>query len=928
MKTTLLFITTLSASIGTIAIAQAHEITSPSGKVKADISVNQQGNLVYHLNRGETPIILESAMGMEINGTKLGQGVTMVPLKAQTHTGNFPWLGTSSQVENNYVSRSFNVTHTKSSKTWKLETRCYDTGFAFRYVIDGKGTQKVERESTTWQLPKDAELWHRINAASFQTHWKKLKAAEIKKDFNAQLNVTIHFADGTYGSLNEAGSFDFSGASLKCHGTNELTTVFNDDKEGWEIKGNVVTPWRIIMTGPDLNTLVNCNLPAAVCDAPDEKLFPKGCHTDWIQPGRSLWQWWGYWNPGTLWEKQRWFVDNAAALGCEYYLVDEGWEHPAQGWITENRTAWQALKELADYAKTRGVKLLVWRSYPSSKTAYFVGMETPEKRTHFFKNCQKAGVYGCKLDFLNHEGVELRTFMHDALKEAAKYHQTVNFHGAPKPMGEARTYPNEVSREGVIGLEHNKWETIPRKHYATTPFTRFLAGYADFTVTTFQPDFIKGTTSTLQLATAVVYTSPALHWADKPQYFLRSPAVDLIRSMPTTWDETIVLPCSEIGKIAAYARRKGQDWYVAYINGSDDEVKQTLKLSFLGKGNFTTTLFQDVAGDPVALGKESQTSNQQEKINLKMSPGGGFVAVFRKLDASPYGGAVYTQKMVTLSFAKGAEVRYTLDGSEPTAKSDAYTKALKVTATCHLRAKVIQGDGKGTSISAHFIKLPVPTPVIDEESIIKKDKPVGIMSLTEQGQVYYTTDGTDPTEKSKEYTKPFTLTEKTMIKAICVIDGKVSTVGEQLIHILPGESPAPDVHLSDLKPVKATSGWKKVQINKNMSGKPLTLDEKIYKKGIGTHAVSELVYDLKPKYKNFVAKVGIDDLKQSDGSIRLTIEIDGEKVASTPIIKKGILWNFNIPIPQGAQQIRLFTDDGGDGINGDHVDWVKAGFTF
>ncbi len=900
--------------------------TSPDGMLMPKVYVNDSGELSYRVDKGNSPLVLPSKLGIKVDGIELGKGVDISVVSTEKVTGEFDWLGTSSTVPNNYVARSYNVKHRDSGKVWQLDTRIYNTGFAFRYVVKSLGRQTVNSENTTWTIPTDAELWHRINVHSYQTRWNKLKASEIKKGFKAQYNITLELADGTYAAINETGSFNFSGAELVCHGTNVLTTNFADNSKGWDIEGDIVTPWRILQVGKDLNELVNANLPAAVCPAPDEKLFPKGCKTEWIKPGKSMWQWWGYWNPGTLWERQRWFVDNAAALGCEYYLVDEGWEHPAQGWITENRTAWEALKELADYGKKRGVKLLVWRSYPANKAAYYEGMETKEKRIRFFKNCQKAGVVGCKLDFINHESVVHRTFMHECLKEAAQFEQIVNYHGSPKPMGQARTYPNEVSREGVMGMEHNKWETIPRYHYATAPFTRFLSGYADFTVTAFQPEFLKGTTCSLQLATAIAYTSPALHWADKPQFLLKSPSVDLLRSVPTTWDETIVLPCSKIGELAAFARRKGDDWYVAYINGSDEVLDENLSLSFLGDGTFSSTFYRDVTNQPAAMKKQRSRSSNSDRINFRMSPGGGFVAVFRKLDATPYGGSVYSSREVKLHFADGADVRYTLDGSEPNKKSKKYSGKFTVGGSCQLRAKVVSGDGLGTEINTYFVKLPTPEPEIELKSIINKGETVGIMGITHDSVIYYTTDGTIPTTKPQRYTGPIVLSKSCTLKAIAAIDGKTSPVVEQRVDLIPPPGPMPQIHLSDLKPVSSTIEWGTIHMNKNISGSALTVAGKVYNKGVGTHAKSEIIYQLKPNYKRFVAGVGVDDLKKMGGTINLIVKIDGKIVASTPTLKGGQLWNFNIEIPVGSQKLELIALDGGNGNNSDHVDWVNCGF--
>ena len=898
--------------------------TSPDGLLAPRIYTDAKGDLSYELKRGDAQVILPSKMGIIVDGVQLGSNVVVEELSTEKHEGSFEWLGTSSTVENNYVAQNFEVTHSASGKKWRLETRCYDTGFAFRYVVPGSKPQRIDGESTTWNLPADADLWYRKNGGAFQTYWKKDKASAIKKGFNAQLNVTIELADGSYASLNEAGGFSFSGTSLKFNGSNEATTYFGGDKDGWTVRRDVVTPWRIVMTTPDLNTLVNCNLTAAVCPAPNKTLFPEGCRTDWIQPGRSLWQWWGYWNPGTLWEKQHWFVDNAAALGCQYYLVDEGWEHPAQGWITEDRTAWEALKELADYAKTKGIKLMVWRSYPANAGAYYEGMETVEKRTAFYKNCKKAGVVGAKIDFLNSEDVEHCSFMHDCLVEAAGYELMINYHGAPKPKGGERTYPNQISREGIVGMEHNKWETIPRNHYATTPFTRFIAGYGDFTVTTFQPDFIKGTTSALQLAQAIVYTSPALHWADKPQYYLNSPAVDLIRSVPTTWDETIVLPSSKIGTQAAYARRKGQDWYVGVINGTDDAVMQDLDLSFLGEGSFATTLFKDVADRPVELQKEQLTSVKGDVLKMKMSPGGGYVAVFRKLEAIPYGGPIYGKQTVALRSVEGAVVRYTLDGSEPTKSSKKYKKPFTVEKSCQLRAKVIKGDGKGAEISAQFVELDVPMPEEDGDTILRDGETVELMNLT-SGEVYYTLDGTVPTTKSMHYEAPLQLEGNTVLKAITMVNGLSSKVFEKSYQMQPAPAPLPQVKLTDLKPVSATVGWSSVRINENLEGKPISVEGKEYESGVLAHAPSVLEYQLKENYARFVAGMGVDDAKKK-ASVVFKVQVGDEVLAESPVIEPGLTWYFDVQLPKGQQIIKLIAEDAGDGQNNDHSVWVDAGF--
>ncbi|HON69245.1 MAG TPA: glycoside hydrolase family 97 catalytic domain-containing protein, partial [Phycisphaerae bacterium] len=248
----------------------------------------------------------------------------------------------------------------------------------------------------------------------------------------------------------------------------------------------------------------------------------------------------------------------------------------------------------------------------------------------FFRRCAEAGVKGTKIDFMDSESHDRLAFYEDCLRVAARYRVMVNFHGAYKPTGEARTWPNEMTREGVRGLEYNKWDILPPTHYASLPFTRFLAGHGDFTPTTFQPERLKGTTFAQQLAGSVVFTSPILCWADKPDLYLASPAVEFIRHVPTVWDETVVLPGSAIGELAAIARRSGRDWYVGVINGGKAR-EFTLDFAFLPGGDYRADLFVDAPGEAAKLDVQRDVGvNASTQRVIRLNDGGGFVATIRR----------------------------------------------------------------------------------------------------------------------------------------------------------------------------------------------------------------------------------------------------------------------------------------------------------
>jgi len=608
--------------------AKTVEVKSPDGKVLAKVFVDQGGQLSFNISRQGAAIIESSPMGVKVNGVDLGNGINIGRPKQESVNKSYPWRGVHSIAVNHYNEAIIPVVHTADNTAYSVELRAFNDGVAFRYVMPGKGKRTVNGERTAWVLPAGSYIWHHNNTMQYEGIHEKHKPEEIAVETVMAMPLTIELPSGTYASITEAELFNsnYSGMTLQATGSRGLQGVFEDDFKGWTMEGQIQTPWRVTMTGPCLNTLVNCDIVHDVSPPPDKKLFPKGFSTDWIKPGRSLWNWWS--GSSVDFEYQKDWVDNAAKLGFEYYLADAGWE---QRWDASGKDKWTRLKELAEYGKQKGVGIWVWCRWSEGDTEghYMDGIETSEKRNAFFKNCSRAGAVGVKVDFMDSESQDRLAFYINTLKDAAKYKLMINFHGANKPTGESRTFPNEITREGLRGLEYNKWSTLPPVHYATLPFTRMLAGHADFTPCTLNPDFLKGTTVVLQLATTIVYTSPLTHWVDKPNLYLSSPAVELIKDIPTVWDETRVLQGSKIGELAAFARRKGNVWYVGIINGGGKKVYE-LDLSFLGKGEYKAFLVRDQMDNPAAMKVEKAGVNCEKKLAIEMNPGGGFAARFSK----------------------------------------------------------------------------------------------------------------------------------------------------------------------------------------------------------------------------------------------------------------------------------------------------------
>ena len=503
------------------------------------------------------------------------------------------------------------LTNQPTQTPFSIELRAFDTGVGFRYAIPGKDRHKVTGEATAFALPIDSEVWIQHNTTNYEGLYEKRPSRETQSVTHIGLPMTVKLpGQEGYAAISEAGLFGYSGMTLRSSAKTPgaFTAVFEDDQQ-WEVTTPFQTPWRVILLSPDLNGLVNADVIASLCPPPRPELL----NAAWIRPGRATWSWWSE-GTGDV-HRNKLYVDYAQQLGWEFNLVDAGWEN----WREGERGKWDLVRDLVEYGRPRKVGIWLWK--------HFSGVKERLPRRQFFEDCHQAGVVGVKIDFMDSESKEMVDFYEQTLRDAMEFQLMINFHGANKPTGEARTWPNEMTREGIRGLEYNKWSESPPAHYASLPFTRFLAGHGDFTVCTLRPDFLKGTRAGLQLASAVVFTSPVMHWADTPSLYLASPALELIKSIPSVWDETRVLPGSQIGKVAAFARRTHETWFVGIINAGDG-IRYKLGLDFLGPKDCDGLLASDHPERANEFIVSKGHFNGSESLTLDLKPGGGFVGRF------------------------------------------------------------------------------------------------------------------------------------------------------------------------------------------------------------------------------------------------------------------------------------------------------------
>lgn len=583
-------------------------VKSPNGTIKVEIQPDTAGQLTWSVTRLDTSVLAAAPLGLTVDGNHLGKSVTLGKPRNRTINEQYPTFGNHA-VAVNHCNEAVIPVESIGGMKYELEIRAYDDGAAVRTRVElDDNLHTIAGESTAWALPLDSDAWWARYDHAYEKPFESGTFDSMPVDTALSPPITFKLGEDLYVALTEANNDCFPDMGLIREG-NLLRAIFPASSDGWRHRGSIVTPWRVAIIAEGLNILVNSDIVTNLCPPPPAEL----ANADWIKPGRSLWHWWAIGAP-KLDDQKKW-VDAAQRLGFEYYLIDEGWRH----WRAPGKDQWQCLKEVINYGKTQGVKILVWVNSSEMRTA--------EARREYLEKVAALGAAGIKIDFIPPCTAEIIRWYEGALKDTAELHLLCNFHGAVKPTGRQRTWPHELTREAVRGHEYHmtRYGRIQAAdHDEIVLFTRFLAGPADYTPTAFDRREMVGYTWAHLLAQGVNMTSPLLHFAGKYQDFIDNPAEDLLRHLPSTWDETIVLPGSEIGKTVAFARRRGREWYIGVLNGAE-AARLPIDLAYLGQGTWQAEVFGDDPEDPAAFKRESKTVKAGDKLMATMSPRGGAV---------------------------------------------------------------------------------------------------------------------------------------------------------------------------------------------------------------------------------------------------------------------------------------------------------------
>ncbi len=563
-------------------------VSSPDGRVEFRLLPGAESRLRFGITFGNRPVIEPSPLSLVVDGVDVGQGVEVGNVERYETNQRYAWRGVHSEAINRCKGARIALRHTASRSDYVLDVRAFDDGVGFRCVVPGSGS-RVPDEGTNFALPAGCTVWYHDLQGHYEgTHVRK-EIADVPAGAWAAPPVTFKLGDAAgYASITEAAVIDYSGMALQADGQRGLQvrlghahpashpfTLRYGDAEAARlaqpaaIVGTITTPWRVVMIGADLNTLVNCDIVHDLSPPPDPRLFPKGFDTEWIKPGRAVWKYLDGGGENTL-ETMKEFSRLAGELGFEYNVVEGFWRQ----WDESQ------LRELIDYSRQHHVGIWLWQH---SKEIH-----DPTAREAFFAHAQRVGAVGVKLDFFDHEAKEVMDLYRAALEGAARHRLMVDFHGANKPTGESRTWPNELNREAVSGMERRSMPAWSQ-HDTTIPFTRMLAGHLDFTPMLFGER--RRETS----------------WA--------------------LWDETRVLAFSEIGEVAGFARRHRKQWFLVIANGPAGRSVE-VPLSFLGGGAHEGVLVGDEPEDPAAVRVVARTLHREDSLKIDLRPAGGFVARF------------------------------------------------------------------------------------------------------------------------------------------------------------------------------------------------------------------------------------------------------------------------------------------------------------
>ena len=652
----------LSLAFASVASAAPVQVRSPDGKITVAVSVSRTGTPCWAVRWRAKQVLAEAPIALNFAGEPSPVLRIGAVWRRQHDALVIGLLGKASGARDHYAETVIALADADPSQRRRLElvVRAYNDGAAYRWRIRSPMPFELSSENAGFGLSDHALVWAmpvKGFDSSYEDYYRPTKLNALETDKLVTLPLLFHNGDGIWGAITEAALHDWAGLYLvRQANVPGLSARLSPRIDRPEIavlgkSGMHVSPWRVLMLGDAPGRLIESNIVSLLNPPPDERDW------SWVKPGKTSFPWWNdyYWpsqpfTPGLNTATMNAYIDFDAAHGIQYHTLD-GYQNKAWygGPIIPDGTPQDLthvvpaidMPAVLRHARERGVKIRLWAHWQPLQAQLDQALTTWERW----------GIEGVMVDFMDRDDQQMVAFYDRLAREAARHHLTIVYHGAYKPTGENRTWPNVLTREAVRGTEYDKFAgTAPStpEHEATIPFTRMLAGPFDVHqggfdtvtpdrfVTRFTAPQVIGTRARA-LASYVVYDNPLSMIADTPDNYRNAIGLDFVTAIPTAWDETRVL-AGDVGRQIVIARRSGAEWWIGALNdGSARSV--TVSLASLGSGSWRGTSFSDDSIAVQGVQQESRTVDLTQSLTLRLSPAGGFAMRLSPCQSEGRGGS-------------------------------------------------------------------------------------------------------------------------------------------------------------------------------------------------------------------------------------------------------------------------------------------------
>ena len=613
-------------------------------------------SLQYAIEFEGKMLIGRGNLGLKLEGQRdLGPGMRVTETQPESADESYTIpVGKTRTVREHYNGVRVNLADSSGRKL-TVEARVFDDGVAFRYVVPEQPEMKQLRivgELTEFAYVKDAVTYPLIVdgfESTYEDEYQLRMISGMHPDWLVALPYLTNEPGIGWVAITEADIENYAGMYLSRNEqpfnsrTVHVVLAPHRNAAGVEDAPGVAvetaapfsSPWRVLMIADEPSKLIESNLVLNL--NPSSKI----ADPSWIQAGKSAWDWWSgdaapslHMKTGMNTATMKHYIDFASASGFPYMLIDAGWaaknsgklgggSQPADITCTSPQID---MPELLRYAREKNVKLWLWAQWTS----------VDKYMEQAFPLYEKWGIAGVKIDFMNRDDQWMVNWYRKVVALAAEHHLMIDYHGAFKPDGLRRTYPNLMTREGVMAKEYMRMGArVTPAHDATLPFTRMLAGPMDYTPGAFGNSNLENFvarrympmslgTRAHELALYVIFESPLEMVCDYPEHYEGQKEFNFIKRVPATWDEVRAIGGAPMDWISL-ARRSGKDWYVGTITNWDErDVK--VPLDFLGPGKYVAEIYADAPDAAMEATHTTLSTQQVERstvLDVQMVSGGG-----------------------------------------------------------------------------------------------------------------------------------------------------------------------------------------------------------------------------------------------------------------------------------------------------------------